>query len=106
LSEDENARQQEKVSNQRRDFQRQLSRTLIARYGVIGPEVRQIQGMLQNPPLAKPIPDAGWGAFVRQLSYKGRGYGSHMERIDRSYPSTQTCSNCLLVMTELPLRVR
>ena len=100
------ARQHEKVSNQRRDFQHKLSRTLIDRWGVICLEDLQIKGMLQNHHLAKHIQDAGWGEFVRQLGYKGKWYGSHIERIDRWYPSTKTCSNCLMVMTEMPLRVR
>jgi putative transposase len=62
--------------------------------------------MLQNHHLAKQVQDAGWGEFVRQLGYKGRWYGSHIEAIDRWYPSTKTCSNCLMERTELPLRVR
>jgi putative transposase len=79
---------------------------LIDRYGVIGLEDLQIKGMLQYHHLAKHVQDAGWGAFVRQLSYKGRGYGSYIEAIDHWNPSTKTYSNCLRVRTELPLRVR
>jgi putative transposase len=45
---------------------------LIARDGVICLEDLQIKGMLQNRQLTKPIQDAGWGAFVRQLEYKGK----------------------------------
>ncbi len=40
---------------------------------------------------------------MRQLTYKGQWYGSHIEQIDRWFPSSKTCSNCL---AEMPLRVR
>ena len=100
------ASQHEKVSNQRRDFQHKLSRSLIERYGDICVEDLQIKGMMQNHHLAKHIQDAGWGQFVGQLLYKGKWYGSHIEPIDRWFSSSKTCSNCLIEMTEMPLSVR
>jgi IS605 OrfB family transposase len=100
------ARQHKKRCNQQRDLQHQLSRTLIARYGVIGLEDLQIKGMLQNHHLAKPIQDAGWVELVRQLEDKGQGYGKPVERINRWMASSKTCSNCLRERAELSLRIR
>ncbi|MGD9091230.1 MAG: zinc ribbon domain-containing protein [Anaerolineales bacterium] len=77
-----------------------------ARYGVICLEDLQVKLMLENPHLAKPIQDAGWDVFVRQLEYKGQWYGRPIERIGRWYPSTKTCSNCLMERVDMPLRIR
>jgi putative transposase len=62
--------------------------------------------ILQNHHLAKPIQDAGWGEFVRQLEYKGQVYSSHIERIDPWMASSKTYSNCLSVLPELSLQIR
>ncbi|MGD9093435.1 MAG: zinc ribbon domain-containing protein, partial [Anaerolineales bacterium] len=43
---------------------------------------------------------------MRQLEYKGQGYGRPIERIDRWMASSKTCSNCLRERAELPLRIR
>lgn len=40
------------------------------------------------------ISDMGFYEFRRQLEYKCREFGSHLEIIDRWFPSTKICSNC------------
>jgi putative transposase len=38
--------------------------------------------------------DNGWGMFLRMLEYKLRDRGGVLIRVDRWYPSSQTCSCC------------
>jgi hypothetical protein len=41
-----------------------------------------------------------------QRDYSRAQRGSHIEQIDRWYPSSKTCSICLAELEEMPLRVR
>jgi putative transposase len=52
------------------------------------------------------VSDAGFGEIRRQLGYKTRWNGGHLEIADRWFPSSKTCSGCQAVKTKLPLRVR
>ena len=100
------ARLDEKISNQRRDFQHKLSRMLAHENQFIGLEDLNVRGMLANHHLAKSIGDAGWSAFVTMLGYKGEWYGCRVEKISRWYPSSKTCSVCGAKMEAMPLNVR
>ena len=100
------ARVHEKVSDQRRDFHHKLSRRLVDTYGVITFETLHIKGMVRNHKLAKSISDAGWGQFIAFTEYKGEWYGSHIEKIDRFYASTKTCSECGVKNQDLTLSDR
>jgi putative transposase len=100
------ARQHEKVANRRSDFQHKLSRTMVVEYGRLALEDLNIKGMVRNQKLAKHICDAGWGQFVRMLAYKGNWYGCQVERIDRWYPSSKTCSVCGTERERMPLEIR
>lgn len=88
------ARLHERVSDQRRDFHHKLSRRLVDEFGIITFETLHIKGMVRNHKLAKSISDAGWGQFIGFAQYKGEWYGAHVEKIDRFYASTKTCSEC------------
>ena len=100
------ARMQEKIVNQRKDFEHKLSRRLVDEFGMIGLESLNIKHMLQNQRLAKHITDASWGEFCRQLGYKGEWYGCRIRHVDQWYPSSKTCSVCGAVMEEMLLNVR
>lgn len=50
--------------------------------------------MIRNHSLAKSISDAAWGQFVRFVEYKGAWYGAYVEKIDRWFASSKTCSDC------------
>ena len=43
---------------------------------------------------AKPISDASWGEFVRQLEYKTQWQHKTLVKIDPFFPSSQTCHVC------------
>ena len=50
--------------------------------------------MERNHRLAKSITDASWGTFINMLTYKAEWNSKKVVKIDRFYPSSQTCSVC------------
>lgn len=88
------ARQHEKISNQRRDFLHKTSTRLIRKYDLICLEDLQVANMVKNRKLSKSISDVGWSEFIRQLQYKAGWNGRYVQKIDKFYPSSQTCSVC------------
>jgi len=100
------ARQYEKVSSQRKDFQHQLSIKIVRGNRLIAIEDLNIKGMVRNRQLAKHILDVGWGQFLSMLAYKGEWYGCEVVKINRWYPSSKTCSQCGAEMETIPLHVR
>ena len=98
--------QDERIANQRRDFHHKLSRQLVEENQFIGLEDLNVRGMMANHHLAKSIGDAGWSGFVSMLAYKGVWYGCRVEKIDRWYPSSRTCSACGRKVKRIPLSIR
>lgn len=90
------ARFEESFVNQRQDFLHKLTTQLTSTYRTISVEDLNIQGMLKNRCLALSISDASWGEFLRQLEYKAERSVKTVQviRVDRWFPSTQTCSSC------------
>lgn len=100
------AKQHEKTRNQRGDFLHKLSRRLVDENQVIHAESLAVKNMMHNHYLAKSIADAGWGEFLRQLSYKGAWYGCRINQIDRFFPSSKRCHNCGYIHSLLKLSDR
>ena len=93
----------EKVSNQRKDFQHKLSSRMVNDSQVIVLEDLNIKGMVKNRHLSKSISDAAWGVFVGQLAYKAAWYGREIQKVDRFFPSSKTCSVCGYIKQDLKL---
>ncbi|GIK38122.1 MAG: transposase [Chloroflexota bacterium] len=100
------ARQHQKVANQRQDFLHQASHRIVSEFGTIKIENLNVCGMIKNHHLAKSIADSGWSRFGAFLNYKGKWTGSQVERVDRFFPSSKTCSVCGWINQELQLHHR
>jgi putative transposase len=100
------ARQYEKITNIREDFQHKLSTRLIHENQVVVMEDLNVSGMVKNRKLARAISQQGWSQFVSFLKYKATMYGRELLQVDRFYPSSKTCSSCGVIQSSLPLHIR
>lgn len=62
--------------------------------------------MVRNHNLAKAISDCGWGMFCTMLKYKSEQDGKVYLEVDRFFPSSKTCNNCLHVVDKMSLDIR
>jgi putative transposase len=95
-----------RISRTREDFHHKLSRKIVNENQVIVVENLNIKGMVKNHCLAKSISQVGWGSFMTMLKYKAEQEGKVYLEIERFFPSSKTCSNCLNVVDSLPLNIR
>ncbi|ADE14248.1 transposase, IS605 OrfB family [Nitrosococcus halophilus Nc 4] len=102
------ARVHTKIADCRRDATHKATRTLINENQVVCVESLAVKNMIKHPRLAKPIADANWGEFVRQLKYKAQGVGRTVVEIDRGFPNSKRCPTpgCGHINETLPLEVR
>ena len=96
----------EAISNQRNNFQHQLSFRLISENQAISLETLNIKGMVKNHCLAQAISDAGWSSFVTKLEYKAEWYGKTILKIGRFEPSSKLCNVCGYHNSNLTLKDR
>lgn len=94
-----------KVRDRRGDHHHKLALRLIRENQAVAVEDLCVAGLARTR-LAKSIHDAGWATLVRLLEDKATQYGRQVVRIDRFYPSSQTCSACGVTDGPKPLGVR
>lgn len=95
-----------RISNSRHDFLHKLSRKLTNESKVIVVENLNIKGLVRNHKLAKAISDCGWGMFINFLSYKLEREDKKLVEIDRFFPSSHICHECLTQQPKMDLSVR
>ncbi|WP_293153667.1 MULTISPECIES: IS200/IS605 family element RNA-guided endonuclease TnpB [unclassified Microcoleus] len=95
-----------KIVRCREDFLHKLSRKLVDENQVIVVENLAVRNMVKNHSLAKSISDAGWGQFCTMLKYKAQWAGKTYIEVDRFFPSSKTCNNCLNRVDSLSLNIR
>ena len=100
------ARIHAKISDCRSDSLHKLSHRLVNENQVICAENLAVKNLIKNPKLAKPIADASWGEFTRQLTYKANWAGRTYVEIGRFFPSSKRCSCCGFIKDKLPLDIR
>jgi putative transposase len=84
----------ERAVNQKTDTLQKITTRLVNEYDVICVRNEQIIEKMKNPFFAKYMSDAGWGEFVKQLTYKCEWYDKHLVKISNWHPSAQLCSSC------------
>ena len=94
------ARLHEKISDSRTDYLHKCSISLVRRYDTICIEDLNVKGMIRNHHLSKSIADVSWRSFVTMLTYKADWNGKEVVKIDRYFPSSQTCNVCGYVNKE------
>ncbi|MEY9971033.1 transposase [Lysinibacillus sp. RC46] len=62
-----------------------------------------MKGMSQALRFGKSVADNAWGLFTTFLRYKLEEQGKKLIKIDRWFPSSETCSNCGQVKESLSL---
>ena len=65
-----------------------------------------VKGMMKNRKLAKHIADANFFEIHRQAIYKAALSGGSVERVNRFFPSSKTCSKCGSIHKDLTLSDR
>ena len=100
------AKIQVKITRCREDFLHKLSRKLVDENQVIVVENLAVKNMVKNHKLAKSISDAGWSKFCTMLKYKAQWSGKIYIEVERFFPSSKTCNNCLHQIDILSLEIR
>ncbi len=112
-----------RISNARHDYLHKLSRKLVNESKVIVVEnlflngllmgetpktapVRNVKGMVRNHKLAQAISDCSWGMLINFLSYKLEREDKKLVEIDRFFPSSHICPECLTQQPKMDLSVR
>ncbi len=94
----------QKIREQRKDFNHQLSRNLITRFDHIAFENLSIQNMIKNHHLAKSISDASWSQLISFTKYKAEYAGIKVEEVS-PYNTSQECNVCgQIVLKSLAVR--
>ena len=100
------AKWHERISNMRNDFLHKLTFKLATTYDAIVVEDINMRDMSQALKFGKSVADNGFGIFRRFLDYKLLDRGKQLIKIDKWFPSSQTCSNCGSINDKLALSDR
>ena len=93
----------EKVVNRRSDFQWKLAHQLCRQYDTIFLEDLSLVPMFSTYRWGRKMADLAHGEFVQKLQYVATKYGVTVHKIDREFPSSQTCT-CGHVYQDLRLQ--
>ena len=86
------ARLHKKTANQREQFHFALANKICSEYALICLEDLNTKAMQRR--WGRKISDYGFADFVKILEYQATKYGAFLQKIDRYYPSSQTCHVC------------
>ncbi|HEV3028317.1 MAG TPA: RNA-guided endonuclease TnpB family protein, partial [Planctomycetota bacterium] len=100
------ARAHARVANLRENVLHEISAAIAKRFGIVGMEDLNAEGMGRNHCLAKALKDAAFGELRRQVKYKTAWSGGRVVLADRFYPSSKRCSQCKVLKEHLELSER
>ena len=100
------ARRHYRIRCIRQESLHQLTTYLTRHYQTIVIEDLNVKGMMSNRRLSRSLSDMGFHEFSRQLKYKAKLHGNHVEVVDRWFPSTKKCSRCNELHREMSLNKR
>ncbi len=84
-----------KIAHQRYDQLQKCSTEIANQYDIVCIEDLDVKAMANKGfGNGKATMDNGWGMFTRMLEYKLADRGKHLIRVNRWYPSSQTCHMC------------
>jgi putative transposase len=98
------SKQHLKIANQRKYFHFKLANRLCSEYDAICLEDLNIKAMQRM--WGKKVSDLSHSSFVNILKQQASKHGATVFEIPRFYPSSKLCSNCGVVVDELPLKIR
>ena len=98
------AKLHKKISNQRKDFHFKLANDLLCKYDNLYFEDLNLNTMKRM--WGKKVSDLGLNSFLQIVEFKAKEHGKGMYKINRFYPSSKTCSQCLNVKRDLLLKDR
>lgn len=83
------------IASQRNDFLHKTSTEIANRYDVVAVEDLNMRS-LSNKGFGngKATMDNGYGMFLNMLEYKLNSRGKYFVKVDKFYPSSQTCHTC------------
>ena len=85
----------EHIADQRLDYLHKESTRLADQYdAILIEDLNMIAIANKGFGNGKATFDNGWGMFTTMLDYKMTERGKHLQKIDRWYPSSQTCNVC------------
>lgn len=91
----------EHIANQRLDYLQKLSTHLADTYDVILIEDLDMKAIANKGfGNGKATLDNGWGMFTAMLDYKMAERCKYLQKVDKWYPSSQTCSVCGCINSE------
>ena len=96
----------EKIRNQRKDFQHKLSASLAESFDAVCVEDLNLKGMAGGLHFGKGVHDNGYGLFLSMLEYKLEERGKYLIKVDRYFASSKICSVCGNKKEELSLSDR
>jgi putative transposase len=95
-----------RIADVRSNTLHHVSAAITKRFGVVGLEDLNVEGMRKNHSLAQAVNDAGLSELRRQIEYKLAWKGGRTVKVDRFYPSTKRCSRCGVVKESMLLSER
>ena len=96
----------QQMVNIRTDHLHKVSTKIVRENQTIILEDLAVRNMMRNHKVAGAFGDAAVSELVRMIEYKAGWYGRTVCKIDRFFPSSKQCHDCLYINDELALKDR